>query len=141
MFLQSSIDSIWRHRKSGLAVPCDLVPYCGSHFWGCVLFRTHKTSDPAHSESLPTINQQSNQHPNMPFTAAPIATVFTNAANMGLLFHMTRAFAAKGITNPVDLAEFNKEGMLSIFRNLCKPAKVLRAGAAGARGKLQSHGL
>ena len=73
----------------------------------------------------------------MPFTATEIATFFTNTANMGLLLQTTGAFAAEGITKPVDLTEFNKEGILSIFHNLCKPAKVLCAGATGVHGKLQ----
>jgi hypothetical protein len=60
----------------------------------------------------------------MPYTDAKIATFFTNAANMGITLRMTGAFAAEGITIPADLAEFNKEGMESIFRNLRKPLKV-----------------
>ena len=74
---------------------------------------------------------------NMPFTAAKIATFFTDAANMGLTLCTTWAFAAEGIATPADLAEFDKEGMKSIFRNLCKPLKVLRAGSAAGCGELQ----
>ena len=74
---------------------------------------------------------------NMPFTAAKIVTFFTNAANMGLTLCTTGAFAAEGIATPADLAEFNKEGMALIFRNLCKPLKVLCADGAGGHGKLQ----
>lgn len=73
----------------------------------------------------------------MPFTAAEIVTFFTDAANMGLTPRTAKAFAAEGIATPADLAEFDKNGMESIFRNLRKPSKVLRAGAAGARGELQ----
>jgi hypothetical protein len=73
----------------------------------------------------------------MPFTAAKIATFFTDATNRGLMLRMTGAFAAEEIATPADLAEFDKEGMELIFRNLCKPIKVLRAGAAGGDGKLQ----
>jgi hypothetical protein len=73
----------------------------------------------------------------MPFTAAEIATFFTNAANMGITLCTTGAFAAEGITTLADLAEFDKEGMTSILCNLCKPLKVLRAGTARARGELQ----
>jgi hypothetical protein len=73
----------------------------------------------------------------MPLTATKIATFFTDAANMGLTLRTTGAFAAEGIATPADLAEFNKEGMASIFCNLCKHLKVLRAGVAGACGKLQ----
>ena len=56
---------------------------------------------------------------------------------MGLTLCTTGAFAAEGIATPADLAEFNKEGMESIFCNPRKPLKVLRAGAAGGHGKLQ----
>jgi hypothetical protein len=73
----------------------------------------------------------------MPFTAAEIVTFFTDAANMGLTPRTATAFAAEGIATPADLAEFDKNGMESIFCNLRKPSKVLRAGAAGARGELQ----
>ena len=73
----------------------------------------------------------------MPFTAAKIAIFFTDVQNMGLTLRTTGAFAAEGIATPADLAEFDKEGMESIFRNLCKPLKVLRTGAAGVRGELQ----
>ena len=73
----------------------------------------------------------------MPFTAAKIVTFFTDAANMGLTPRTATAFAAEGIATPADLAEFDKNGRESIFRNLRKPSKVLRAGAAGARGELQ----
>jgi hypothetical protein len=73
----------------------------------------------------------------MPFTAAKIATFFTDTANMGLTLCTTGAFAAEGIATPADLAEFDKEGMESIFRNLRKPLKVLRAGAARGCGELQ----
>ena len=73
----------------------------------------------------------------MPFTAAKNATFFTDAANMGLMLCTTVAFAAEGIANPADLAEFDKEGMELIFRNLRKPRKVLRASTAGGRGELQ----
>ena len=73
----------------------------------------------------------------MPFTAAKNATFFTDAANMGLMLCTTVAFAAEGIANPADLAEFDKEGMELIFRNLHKPLKVLCAGAAGGCGELQ----
>ena len=48
----------------------------------------------------------------------------------------TTALAAEGITVPDDLSEYDKEGMGNIYRNLRKPAKVLRPGAAGARGEL-----
>ncbi len=73
----------------------------------------------------------------MPFTAAEIAIFFTDVQNMGLTLCTTGAFAAEGIATPADLAEFDKEGMELIFRNLCKPLKVLRAGAAGVCGELQ----
>ena len=72
----------------------------------------------------------------MPFTAAKIAIFFTDVQNMGLTLCTTGAFAAEGIATPADLAEFDKEGMESIFRNLRKPLKVLRAGAAGVCGLL-----
>jgi hypothetical protein len=75
--------------------------------------------------------------PKMPFTAAVFVTFFTDAANMGLTPCSATAFAAKGIATPADLAEFDRNGMESIFCNLRKPAKVLRGGAAGAHGKLQ----
>ena len=73
----------------------------------------------------------------MPFTAAEIATFFTNAADIGLMLRTTGAVAAEGLKTPADLAEFDKEGMELIFCNLRKPLKVLCAGAAGGRGKLQ----
>jgi hypothetical protein len=73
----------------------------------------------------------------MPFTTAKIVTFFTDAASMGLTPCTATAFAAEGIATPADLAEFDKNGMESIFCNLCKPAKILCAGAAGARAKLQ----
>jgi hypothetical protein len=74
---------------------------------------------------------------NMPFTAAKIATFFTNAANMGLTLRTTGPFTAEGIATPADLIEFDKEEMALIFRNLCKPLKFLHAGVAGNRGGLQ----
>jgi hypothetical protein len=73
----------------------------------------------------------------MPFTAAEIAIFFIDVANMGLTLPTTGVLAAEGITTPADLAEFDKEGMESIFRNLRKPLKVLRAGATGVCGELQ----
>ena len=73
----------------------------------------------------------------MPFTDLEIVTFFTDAANMGLTPRTATALTAEGIASPADLAEFDKNGMESIFRNLRKPAKVLRTGAAGARGELQ----
>jgi hypothetical protein len=73
----------------------------------------------------------------MPFTATEIVTFFTDTANMGLTPCSATAFAAEGIVTPADLAEFNRNGMELIFCNLRKPAKVLRGGAAGARGELQ----
>ena len=75
----------------------------------------------------------------MPFNAAKIkiTTSFTNATNMGLTLRTTGAFAAEGIATPADLAEFDKEGMESIFRIFRTPLKVLRAGAAGGCGELQ----
>jgi hypothetical protein len=75
--------------------------------------------------------------PKMPFTATKIVTFFTDAANMGLMPRSATAFAANGIATPVDLAEFDRNGMELIFRNLRKPAKVLRGGRAGACGELQ----
>ncbi len=48
---------------------------------------------------------------NMLFATTKIATFFTAAANMGLMLCTTGAFVAEGIASPVDLAEFNKEGM------------------------------
>jgi hypothetical protein len=56
---------------------------------------------------------------------------------MGLTARWARAFAAEGIATPADLAEFNRNGMESIFCNLRKPAKVLPGGVAQARGELQ----
>jgi hypothetical protein len=73
----------------------------------------------------------------MPFTAAKIVTFFTDAANMGLMPCSATAFAAEGIATPADLAELDRNRIELIFCNLCKPAKVLRGGVAGARGKLQ----
>ena len=94
-------------------------------------------SDFEHSELLRTINQRSNQHPTCLLSPPKIATFFSNAANMGLTLRTTGAFAAEGIVTPADLAEFDKEGMQSIFHNLRKPLKGLRAGVAGGRGKLR----
>ena len=73
----------------------------------------------------------------MHFTVAEIVTFFTKCYKHGPLSLNDWAFAAEGIGTTVDLAEFDKEEMASIFHNHCKPAKVLRAGAAGARGELQ----
>ncbi len=73
----------------------------------------------------------------MPFTAAEIVLFFEDPTYMALTNRTTTALAAEGIATPDDLAEYDKEGMNSIYRNLRKPAKVLRAGAAGRNGDLQ----
>ncbi len=40
---------------------------------------------------------------------------------LGLSARTAAAIAAKGIAEPADLAEFDKEGLDAIFRNLRKP--------------------
>ena len=73
----------------------------------------------------------------MPFTPAEIVLFFEDQAYMALTNRTTTALAAEGIVVPDDLSEYDKEGMGNIYRNLRKPAKILRPGAAGARGELQ----
>jgi hypothetical protein len=73
----------------------------------------------------------------MPFTAAKIVLFFEDQAYMALTCHTATALAAEGIAIPDDLSEFDKEGMDSIYGNLRKPAKVLRAGAAVICGEIQ----
>jgi hypothetical protein len=73
----------------------------------------------------------------MPFTTTQITLFFQDQAYMSLTAHTTDALAAKGITIPDDFFEFDKEGMESIFQNLRKLVKVLRAGVAGVCSELQ----
>ena len=72
----------------------------------------------------------------MPFTPEEIVLFFEDQAYMALTHRTTTALATEGIAEPNDLSEYDKEGMGNIYRNLRKPAKVPRAGAAGARGEL-----
>jgi hypothetical protein len=72
----------------------------------------------------------------MPFNPSTIALFFMDAVFMCLMPCIAGTLSAEGIAAPSDLLEFNKEGLKAIFCNLRKPAKVLRDGAAGARGEL-----
>ena len=74
----------------------------------------------------------------MVFTAAQLTAFFTTADYLGLSARTAAALAAEGITDPADLAEFDKEGLDAIFRNLRKPPRALQGGAgrgAGAGGR------
>jgi hypothetical protein len=57
----------------------------------------------------------------MVFTAAQLTAFFTTVDYLGLSARTAAAIAAEGITEPSDLAEFNKEGLDAIFRNLHNP--------------------
>lgn len=71
----------------------------------------------------------------MVFTAAQLTAFFTTADYLGLSARTAAALAAEGITDPADLAEFDKEGLDAIFRNLRKPPRALQGGAGrGAAG-------
>ena len=115
---------------------CVLVAYCGSQLW-CVTGFTHTTpilSIPNH------FSQKNNDLINIQhaFNSRQNCNLFHQRRKHGPhTFFTTGAFTAEGITTPADLAEFDKEEMVLIFRNLCKPLKVLRAGAAGGHGELQ----
>jgi hypothetical protein len=71
----------------------------------------------------------------MVFTAAQLTAFFTMANYLGLSARTAAAIAAKGRTEPADLAEFDKEGLDAIFCNLRKPPRALQGGAGhGAAG-------
>jgi len=75
----------------------------------------------------------------MVFTAAQLTAFFMTADYLGLSARTAAALAAEGITDPADLAEFDKEGLDAIFRNLRKPPRALqgvagRGAAGGGRG-------
>ena len=57
----------------------------------------------------------------MVFTAAQLTAFFTTADYLGLSARTAAALAAEGITEPADLAEFDKEGLDAIFCNLRNP--------------------
>jgi hypothetical protein len=57
----------------------------------------------------------------MVFTAAQLTAFFMTADYLGLSAQTAAAIAAEGITEPADLAEFDKEGLDAIFCNLHKP--------------------
>ena len=72
----------------------------------------------------------------MVFTAAQLTAFFTAADYLGLSARTATAFAAEGIATPADLAEFNKEGLDAIFRNLRKPPRAIQGGPGrGAAGR------
>ena len=72
----------------------------------------------------------------MVFTAAQLTAFFTTADYLRLSARTAAAIAAEGITEPADLAEFDKEGLDAIFRNLRKPPRALQGGAGrGAAGR------
>ena len=60
----------------------------------------------------------------MPFTAAALTLFFTDADYLNLSGRTRQAMSAEGIVRPDDLAEFDKDGLEAIFRNLRKPAKT-----------------
>ena len=57
----------------------------------------------------------------MVFTAAQLTAFFMTTDYLGLSVWTAAAIAAKGITEPADLAEFDKEGLDAIFCNLRNP--------------------
>ena len=60
----------------------------------------------------------------MVFDAGSITAFFEKPVQMGLSA-CTLAVAVKGIIAPDDLLEFTKDGLETVFRNLCKPPKTL----------------
>jgi hypothetical protein len=73
----------------------------------------------------------------MPFTATKIVLFFKDQAYIALTCCTATALAAERIMIPNNLSKFDKEGMDSIYHNLCKPTKFLHAGAAGICKELQ----
>jgi len=61
----------------------------------------------------------------MVFTDDEIVTFFTGVGYIGLVNHTVLALSLEGIINPADLAEFDKDGLEQIYRNLRKPARML----------------
>jgi hypothetical protein len=78
-------------------------------------------------------------HPNsipspaiMVFTNVEALEFFTGADYLGLLHRTVLALTIEGINGPGDLADFDKDGLEQIYRNLRKPARIL-----GPNGALQ----
>jgi hypothetical protein len=93
------------------------------------------------SSSLRSFLPSAHLFTTMVFTAAQLIAFFTTADYLGLSARTAAAIAAEGITEPADLAEFDKEGLDAIFRNLCKPPCALQGGAGrGAAGRSGSGG-
>ena len=76
----------------------------------------------------------------MAFTALQIRAFFEDADYLGLSACTAQAMAAEGITTPVDLAGFDKDGFKAIYCN-CKPARMLQGGMGhGGAGNGQGGG-
>jgi hypothetical protein len=73
----------------------------------------------------------------MPFTASKILLFFKDQAYMSLTHRTATALATESIAMSGNQSKFDKEEMDSIYHNLCKPIKVLCAGAACVCGELQ----
>ena len=71
----------------------------------------------------------------MVFIMAQLNAFFTTGVYLSLSARTAAAFAAKGNATPADLAEFDKEGLDVIFRNLHKPPHAIQGGPGrGAAG-------
>ena len=72
------------------------------------------------------------------FDAAALTFFIEDAGSMGLTNRTRMQLGVKGILEPKDFKEFDKDGMKTIFANLFKPPKVPAAGAAAiAAGHLR----
>ena len=58
------------------------------------------------------------------FTPAQLTSFWTDADQMNLSTRTRTALAEEGLTEPVDLAEFTKDGLTALFDNLRKPGKI-----------------
>jgi hypothetical protein len=71
------------------------------------------------------------------FNGAALTFFFEDHGSMGLSHHKRTQLSVKGITEPKDFKEFDKDGMKTIFANLFKPPKVPVTGVVAiATGRL-----
>ena len=72
------------------------------------------------------------------FDATALTFFFEDAGSMGLTNRTCMQLGVKGILEPKDFKEFNKDRMKTIFANIFKPPKVPAVGAAAiASGRLR----
>ncbi len=64
------------------------------------------------------------------FNATALTFFFEDAGSMGLTNRTRMQLGVKGILEPKDFKEFNKDRMKTIFANFFKPPKVPAAGVA-----------